>query len=471
MVFSSLSFLCLFLPAALAAYFLTPAPGGKTKARNATLLFFSLLFYAWGEPKYALLMAVATFLAWAAGLAIAHFLASGKRGKAKAALCLSSSLILFALAYFKYGALFSSALSLLPGVDIPAFRVALPIGISFYTFQSLSYVFDVYQGSCETQKSYATLLCYVSLFPQMIAGPIVRYSDVDSQLSSRKTDWEGFGSGAFLFTCGLSKKVLLANVLGELSALTKASGEGSALCAWLHATAYAFQVYYDFSGYSDMAIGLGKMFGFSFKENFNYPFVSASVTEFWRRWHISLSAWFRDYVYIPLGGNRVSKARHIFNIAVVWALTGFWHGAGWNFALWGLYFAALLIGEKYLYGEALSRLPRFFGHAYCLIAVWLSWPLFDAESLSEAARGFGSLLGVGAPPLWGRESLYYLKSYFAVLALAAAGSTGFPKRLGEKLAQKPVFRALAPAWEAAMLLLCLAFLVDGSYNPFIYFRF
>jgi alginate O-acetyltransferase complex protein AlgI len=351
----------------------------------------------------------------------------------------------------------------------------LPIGISFYTFQILSYDIDLYRGNTAVQRNPATFAAYVTFFPQLIAGPIVRYVDIARALEKRTHTVQDVAAGARRFVLGLGKKVMIANVLGELVELCKTGGEKSVLAAWLYIAAYALHIYFDFSGYSDMAIGMGRMFGFHFLENFNYPYIAQSVTDFWRRWHISLSSWFRDYVYIPLGGNRVAAPRHVFNILVVWFLTGFWHGAGWNFIVWGLYFAALLLLEKFFLGKVLERLPRFLPHCYLALCVLVGWIFFDAHTLGDAVTRLGLMFGAGAKSLYGADSIYYLRSYLVPLVIAAVGCTPLPKRLLARVtARRAGVRALTvlePLTVAALLFAVTAYLVDGSFNPFIYFRF
>ena len=454
MIFSSIPFLYYFLPLALLLCYLVPS-----RARNAFLLLASLLFYAWGEPKYLPVMAAATALGYGFGLAIQRF-----RRFRKPLLVLSIASSLGFLLYFKYADFFLENLNGL-GLHIPLLGLALPVGISFYTFQILSYTVDVYRGEVTAQRNPIDLACYVTFFPQLIAGPIVRYKDIAAQLRDRPQNLDNLRLGAARFLVGLGKKVLLANLLGEVCAAWRVTQDPSVLFSWLYALSYTLHIYFDFSGYSDMAIGLGKLFGFSFPENFNYPYISRSVTEFWRRWHMSLGTWFRDYVYIPLGGNRKGKGRQFLNILIVWMLTGFWHGAAWNFLLWGLYFALLLMVEK-------AGLPVR-GRVYTLAAVVLGFVLFDASSLSSALACVKGLFGLGGLPPVSTQGLYLLKSNLVLLAVAILGATPGPKRLWEQLeAKAPRLSAgLAPMGMAALLLVSTACLVDGSYNPFLYFRF
>ncbi len=463
MLFSSIPFLFYFLPCVLLVYFLVPQKG-----RNAVLLAASLFFYGWGEPKFLLFMVFSIVQ----GYVFAWLIERGRGKKLFLALSLAVSFAL--LAYCKYADFFLENFNAVTGLSLPLLKIALPIGISFYTFQIASYEIDVYRGDVAAQHNFIDFAAYVAMFPQLIAGPIVRYRDIAPQLKERTHSLEAAASGASRFAAGLAKKVILANVLAQLVSAYKASAEQTVLYAWLYAAAFTLQIYFDFSGYSDMAIGLGRVFGFTFPENFAYPYISKSITEFWRRWHISLGTWFRDYLYIPLGGSRCSRARHIFNILVVWMATGFWHGAAWNFIFWGLFYAVLLIAEKFFLLPVLKRgsvLP----HAYALLAVMLGFVLFDASSMRDAVYRLGALFGVGAAPGLGTEALYMLRSYGVVLALAALGATPLPARLLKKAqAAKPlapVFTVTAPLGTLALLALCTAFLVDGSFNPFLYFRF
>ena len=354
-------------------------------------------------------------------------------------------------------------------MSLPLLKLALPVGISFYTFQCLSYTVDVYRGTVPPQKNPISFGAYVALFPQLIAGPIVRYADVARELEERTHSWENVGMGMRRFVVGLSKKVILADNLAMLAKLYRESAEPSLVFAWLYAVAFTLNIYFDFSGYSDMAIGLGRMLGFHFPENFNYPYLSKSVTEFWRRWHISLGSWFRDYVYIPLGGNRVSKAKWVRNILVVWMLTGLWHGAAWNFVLWGLLFAALLMMEKALPG--LQRLPGVLRHGYVLLAVILSFVLFNADTLSQAGNDFAALFGCAGLPLFTAETGYYLRSYAPALVIACIGATPLVKQAAQKIGENRAFQMLEPVLWLGLLLVCTAYLVDGSFSPFLYFRF
>ena len=467
MVFSSLPFLYWFLPAFLICYFAAPR-----RAKNAVLLVFSLAFYAWGEPKYVLLMLASILLGWGFGLGIGRAEGPGAR---RALAAVSAAVSLGFLAYFKYAGFFLESFSAATGVAVPALKVALPVGISFYTFQILSYTADVCRGSVPPQKNLISFGAYVAMFPQLIAGPIVRYSDVAEQLGSRTHSVEGFADGLQRFLLGLGKKVLLANVLGDLCAAYRAASAPSVLFVWLYAVSFTLQIYFDFSGYSDMAIGLGRMLGFSFPENFRHPYCAGSVTEFWRRWHISLGSWFRDYVYIPLGGNREGKAKWLRNLAIVWLLTGLWHGAAWNFVLWGALYGAALMAEKLFLGKWLGRAPGAVGRIYTLLLVTLGFVLFNAASLSQAGRDLAGLFGAGGLPLGSVETLYYFRSYAVTLLLAALGCTPWPARWLARLentrAGGRIVGILRPAALFALLAVCTAYLVDGSFNPFLYFRF
>ena len=436
------------------------------------LFLSSLLFYAWGEPKFCIFMLLSILQGYVFGRLIEKHAQNKKRSKLF--LTASVALSLALLAYCKYADFFLSSVNAVTGLSFKLLHVTLPIGISFYTFQILSYVVDVYRGSVPAQKSFLKLGTYIAMFPQLIAGPIVRYAEIAPQLDSRQTTLEDVSSGACRFVIGLSKKVLLANVLYELITAFQQSRDLSVLYFWLYAVSFALQLYFDFSGYSDMAIGLGRIFGFRFQENFNYPYISGSITEFWRRWHISLGSWFRDYVYIPLGGNRVSKAKWLRNILVVWMLTGLWHGASWNFVLWGLGFAVLLVAEKLVYGRLLQR-THVLKHVYTLLLVTLSFVLFNADSVSEAVSQLGAMFGAGGLPLVSTEGVYYLKSYAGTFLFATIGATPLVSnaisRFGKTRFGAQALTVLQPLVMLALLAACTAFLVDGSFNPFLYFRF
>ena len=463
MLFSGIPFLFYFLPCVLLVYFIVPQKG-----RNAVLLAASLFFYGWGEPKFLLFMVFSIVQ----GYVFARLIGRGRRKK----LFLTLSLVLsFALlGYCKYADFFIENFNAVTGLSLPLLKIALPIGISFYTFQIASYEIDVYRGDVAAQHNFIDFAAYVAMFPQLIAGPIVRYRDIAPQLKERTHSLEAAASGASRFAVGLGKKVLVANVLAQLVSAYKASAEQTALYAWLYAIAFTLQIYFDFSGYSDMAIGLGRIFGFTFPENFRYPYIAKSITEFWRRWHMSLGTWFRDYLYIPLGGSRCSRIRHIFNILVVWMATGFWHGAAWNFVFWGLFYAVLLMAEKFFLLPALKK-GRVLPHVYVLLAVTLGFVLFDAASLKDALHQLGTLFGAGTASGLGTEVLYMLRSYGVVLALAVLGATPLPAMLWKKVQEAkslaPVLTVAEPLCTFALLALCTAFLVDGSFNPFLYFRF
>lgn len=465
MLFSSIPFLYYFLPLVLAVYFLTPA-----RFRNAVLLLASLIFYAWGEPKYVLLMLASILSGYGFGLLQEQY--RGQKG-AKLVCGLSVAVSLSFLLYFKYADFFLENFNAATGLGVPLLRIALPIGISFYTFQIISYTVDVYRGE-PAQKNLIHLAAYVAMFPQLIAGPIVRYSDIAQQLEHRSHSTALAAEGVRRFLIGLGKKILIANQLGELCSVFRASDEKSVLFYWLYAVAFALHIYFDFSGYSDMAIGLGKVFGFHFLENFNYPYISASITEFWRRWHMSLGTWFRDYVYIPLGGNRVGRARQLLNILVVWMLTGFWHGAAWNFVVWGLMFAVLLIMEKLWLLKPLSKC-RPLAHLYVVFFVVISFVIFNAENMGQALSDIGGLFGAGGIPLVSAEAVYCLHSFALVLILAVLGATPLLRNGLVRLSQYPtagkVLNALEPFTLFILLLVMTGYLVDGSFNPFLYFRF
>ncbi len=467
MLFSSIPFLFWFLPCVLIFYFIAPRA-----LKNTVLLLSSLFFYGWGEPEYLAWMVAAIVMGYVFGLLIERFRKKNKIAKLLLVLSVSSSLAI--LGYFKYCDFFIANFNAMTGLSIPMLRLSLPIGISFYTFQILSYTIDVYREEVAAQKNPVNLAAYVALFPQLVAGPIVRYSHIANQLKERSHSYEKTALGIRRFIIGLGKKVMIANLLGELCSIFRESNDKSVLFFWIYAVAYSLHIYFDFSGYSDMAIGLGKIFGFSFLENFNYPYISASITEFWQRWHISLGSWFRDYVYIPLGGNRVSVSRHIFNIFVVWMLTGFWHGAAWNFIVWGLYFAFLLTIEKLWLLKKLKR-NGMLSHVYVIILVIIGFVIFDATSMGQAFSYVQAMFGAGGYPLISEEFLYYFRSYGVVLLFAMIGATPLPKKLWNCVSVTPaggkVVIFAEPLAISAMLVACTAYLVDGSYNPFLYFRF
>ena len=466
MVFSGIPFLYYFLPATVLLYLAAPR-----KLKNAVLLLASLVFYAWGEQRLVLLFAATILLGWLLGLLIERF-----RGKvwSRVFLWLSVLTTLGLLGYFKYADFFIGSLNSAFGLSLPLLRVALPIGISFYTFQLLSYTVDVYRGDVAAQKNIIDFAAYVAMFPQLIAGPIVRYSDIAGQLTQRTHSLDKIASGIRRFVMGLAKKVLIANVLGQLCTQFRQTAQPSVLFHWLYAVAFMLQIYFDFSGYSDMAIGLGRLFGFDFPENFNYPYISKSITEFWRRWHMTLGSWFRDYVYIPLGGNRRGIGRQLFNILVVWMLTGLWHGAAWNFVLWGVFYALLLTAEKLGLKKVLDAHGAL-GHVYVLLAVLLGFVLFNADSLGQAAQDIAGMFAFGKLPLFSAEAVYYLRSYGVVLLLAVIGATSLPKRAIAALSGNRVlsrgWNVLEPLLLTGLLVVVTAYLVDGSFNPFLYFRF
>lgn len=471
MVFSSLLFLFYFLPAVLVVYFIVPR-----KAKNIVLLIFSLFFYAWGEPVYILLMMFSICMDFFLGLWLERV--RQNRERAKKVLVLAVVLNVALLAFFKYADFFVDNLNAVTGLAIPSLNIPLPIGISFYTFQAMSYLIDLYRGDVPVQRSIVAFGTYVSLFPQLIAGPIVRMRTVVGELADRRESFDDFSIGVKRFVAGLGKKVLIANTLGEVwSQVSAMEPDGlPVLTAWIGVLAYTFQIYFDFSGYSDMAIGLGRMFGFHFLENFDYPYISKSITEFWRRWHISLSSWFKEYVYIPLGGNRKGLSKQIRNILIVWLLTGFWHGASWNFVVWGLYFGVLLILEKLFLLRLLQKLPSFFQHAYMMLLVVLGWAVFAFDSLGDGLQFIRALFGGYGQALWDGGALYLLYTNIILFIIAAIGSTPLPGRLWNRLDRRleahPVpLGALESALVACGMLLCVAFLVDASYNPFLYFRF
>ena len=471
MVFSSLLFLFYFLPAVLVVYFIVPR-----KAKNIVLLIFSLFFYAWGEPVYILLMMFSICMDFFLGLWLERV--RQNRERAKKVLVLAVVLNVALLAFFKYADFFVDNLNAVTGLAIPSLNIPLPIGISFYTFQAMSYLIDLYRGDVPVQRSIVAFGTYVSLFPQLIAGPIVRMRTVVGELADRRESFDDFSIGVKRFVAGLGKKVLIANTLGEVWSQVSAMEPDvlPVLTAWSGVLAYTFQIYFDFSGYSDMAIGLGRMFGFHFLENFDYPYISKSITEFWRRWHISLSSWFKEYVYIPLGGNRKGLSKQIRNILIVWLLTGFWHGASWNFVVWGLYFGVLLILEKLFLLRLLQKLPSFFQHAYTMLLVVLGWAVFAFDSLGDGLQFIRALFGGYGQALWDGGALYLLYTNIILFIIAAIGSTPLPGRLWNRLDRRleahPVpLGALESALVACGMLLCVAFLVDASYNPFLYFRF
>ncbi len=453
MIFSSTLFLFYFLPLVLVTYFFAPP-----KAKNLVLLLFSLVFYAWGEPVYITIMIFSILFNYVCGLLVSH-----RRG----VLLLSVLVNLGMLIFFKYTNFLIDIVNLVSPWKLSALSLSLPVGISFYTFQTMSYVIDVYRGDARPQKNLISFGAYVALFPQLIAGPIVRYNTIEQQLSHRTVTLHGVTTGILYFTVGLAKKVLLANNIGMLWDAASASGQLSATYAWLGIIAFAFQIYFDFSGYSDMAIGLGRLFGFSFYQNFDHPYISCSITDFWRRWHISLSTWFKEYVYIPLGGNRVSKQRRRVNLLIVWGLTGLWHGASFHFIAWGLYYAVLLILEKELWGEKIARLPKLVQWLYAIVLVMIGWVFFACNTLGDAFRYLGSMFGRAG--FIDSSARYAFSSYRLMLLICTVAMLPYGAKLGRKLLEKSPLYLLLPA--IVIFILCLAYLADASYNPFLYFRF
>ena len=467
MLFSSISFLYYFFPITIIIYFLS-----KSKYKNIILLLSSLFFYFYGEPKYTLLMLLSAFSGYIHGILIDKYRTS-KYSK----LFLISSLVisLGILTVFKYGDFIISNINYISGANIRLLKLALPIGISFYTFQTLSYVVDVYRNEAKVCKSFIDFATYICLFPQLIAGPIVRYTTIQEELNYRVYSFENFAYGVNRFIIGLSKKVIIANNLGLLVDVLNQTMEKSTLSYWIVAIAFPLQIYYDFSGYSDMAIGIGRMFGFHFLENFNYPYISKSITEFWRRWHISLSSFFRDYVYIPMGGNRVSRKRWIFNIFTVWCLTGLWHGDSWNFVLWGLYFAILLVIERLFLKSRIEKLPVIFQHIYAKFFIIISFVIFNNENIKEVFITLYSMFNITILPLYNKFSVYYLKSYSVILIISIIGATPLLKNIISKIRNSTIgelfILILNPIFNIILLVIATSYLIDGSFNPFLYFRF
>lgn len=469
MIFSSVFFIFVFLPVVLLAYFLVPK-----KFKNVVILIASLIFYAWGEPIYIVLMVFSILFNYLSGLEIDDCKERGDVLKGKIAFWMAVGVNLGILGFFKYAGFVVENLNRILPFDISMPALALPIGISFYTFQTLSYIIDVYKGNVKVQKNVINFGTYISMFPQLIAGPIVRYADVEGQLVERKVTLTKFGEGTAWFLRGLAKKVLLANNIGMLFDAVQAMGAGniSMLTAWLGCAAYTFQIYFDFSGYSDMAIGLGKMFGFTFMKNFDYPYTSSSITEFWRRWHISLGTWFREYVYIPLGGNRVSIKRNILNICIVWMLTGLWHGAAWNFIFWGVYYGALLLLEKFVLKDVLAKTPETVKHIYTMILVMIGWVFFFSPTLGSAFQYVGAMFGIGATGIIDRTAVYYLSNYFILFLLMILCSVPYTYKRFRRLAVRGnVGRVVMLAVYVVLFILSTAYLVNATYNPFLYFRF
>jgi len=461
MLFSSIPFLYYFLPAVLIVYFLVPRV-----LKNAVLLVSSLVFYGWGEPKLLALMVFTIALFYGCGLAIGH--CTQKKWK-KVWLIVSVVISVALLGIFKYADFFIDSFNAVTGLSVPLLKLALPVGISFYTFQCLSYTIDVYRGNVPSQKNPISFGAYVALFPQLIAGPIVRYVDVVRELETRKHSWDNVALGLRRFLVGLAKKVIIADNFALLMKLFRESNEQSVLFFWMYAIAFTLNIYFDFSGYSDMAIGLGRVFGFHFIENFNYPYLSKSVAEFWRRWHMSLGSWFRDYIYIPLGGNRVGRGRWVFNTLVVWMLTGMWHGAAWNFILWGLLYAACLLAEKWI--PVLQKLPTVLRRGYTLLVVVLGFVLFNAENIAQAGSDLAGMFGFGGVPFVTAETLYYLRSYAVLFLVGFIGATPLVRDAANRLYKHKAVVILEPIVLILLLLICSGYLVDGSFSPFLYFRF
>lgn len=470
MLFSSITFLFIFLPLTLLLYYLVPV-----RMKNYVMLAASLIFYAWGEPVYIILMILSIMLNYFCGQDIYE-----KRDNARAmkmSLMFGVVMNLLILGFFKYYGLLMDTINAILPIDIPYRVLALPIGISFYTFQAMSYLIDVYRKEVKPQENILYFALYISMFPQLIAGPIVRYIDIEEQLKERSINSTKFGEGAMYFIRGLAKKVVLANTFGSVYEQVAAMqmGSFSTLTAWVGAIAYAFQIYFDFGGYSDMAIGLGKMFGFEFLPNFNYPYIAKSITDFWRRWHISLSTWFREYVYIPLGGNRCTPSRHILNLLIVWMLTGLWHGAQWNFMFWGLYYGVILILEKYLWGSKIEKLPSAVQHIYAFVLVLFGWVFFFSPTLGYAGQYLKVMFGIGAKGIFDKQGFFMIFTNWLLIVIAILASAPRGYKLLKKITgcwQSEEVRAIVTcAVYIAMFLLCIAFLVTETYNPFLYFRF
>ena len=466
MVFSSTIFLCVYLPLVLLGYYICPKKG-----KNLFLLIVSLIFYAWGEPKYVFLMIFSILVNYVFGLLMDKHRENKKR--LKLMLVISVIIDLGLLSVFKYTDFIITNINSVFGAGFDLLNIALPIGISFYTFQAMSYTIDVYRDDVRVQRNLIDFGMYITMFPQLIAGPIVRYSDVQDQLAERSVTTADFSEGIMRFVVGLGKKVLLANQMGAVwTQIYALGGDISALMAWTGAAAYTFQIYFDFSGYSDMAIGLGRMFGFKFPENFRYPYESVSITDFWRRWHITLSTWFKEYLYIPLGGNRRGLARQALNLLIVWTLTGFWHGAGWNFVMWGLYYFAILFIEKLFLLKALDKLPRLFRHAYALLLIVIGWVIFASDDVSVMLPYLGSMFGANGA--LGGMDVYTLLTRAALMVICCVASTELPKRLfvtaAGKMNEKASF-TVKSVLTLALLALSVVFLIGDSYNPFLYFRF
>ena len=468
MVFSSVLFLFYFLPFVLVIYFISPR-----KYRNLILFISSLIFYSWGEPVYIWIMLFSTVVDYTCGRFIDFYKMEGKLDKSKIWLIISIAVNLSLLCFFKYSDFVISNINDVLNLSIPLLTLTLPIGISFYTFQTMSYTIDVFRGDAKVQRNIISFGTYVTLFPQLIAGPIVRYQTIAEEIDDRLESYELIGEGIKRFILGLGKKVLLANNIGILwDGVSKLDTSNiSILTAWLGILAFGFQIYFDFSGYSDMAIGLGKIFGFNFLENFNYPYMSKSITEFWRRWHISLGTWFKEYLYIPLGGNKGGKIKHLRNILVVWMLTGIWHGASWNFGIWGLYFGIILIIEKLFFYKLLEKMPTYLCRLYTLLLVLISWVIFAFDSISQGIDYIKILFGYGDVQVFNHSSLYLLYTNTLLFIILGIGSTDIPKKLWRYANKRYKLIVVENLLQLLVLLLSIAYLVDQSYNPFLYFRF
>jgi len=467
MLFSSISFLYYFFPAVLLIYFAVPK-----KVKNIVLLLASLLFYFYGEQGYVLLLLFSSATGYIVGLLIDKYRGTGK---AKLALLVCVLLNLLLLGFFKYADFFIENINALLGTNLAYLRVSLPLGISFFVFQTISYAVDVYRKDVPADRNAIDFTMYVSMFPQLVAGPIVRYHTVAREIRGRTHSFEAFSGGIGRFAVGLGKKVLISNALGELSGIMLATAAPTVLSHWVSIIAYVLQIYFDFSGYSDMAIGLGRMFGFNFPENFNYPFIAKSISDFWRRWHISMGTWFREYLYIPLGGNRVSRLKWVRNIFIVWFCTGFWHGAEWNFILWGLYFGVLLACEKLFWGKLIDKAAGWIRHVYTLALVFFSFVIFYIENPADMFAHIGAMFGGSGLLAANTESLYYLRSYALLLVAACIGATPLLKNLATRLRETPkgnvIMAVLQPAFYVLLLMITTGYLVDSTFNPFLYFRF
>lgn len=465
MLFTSISFLYYFLPALIIIYFITPK-----KYKNIILLIASLLFYFYGEPKYVFLMIAEIIIAYIGAILIDKY-----KNQSKNILIITLFIHVLLLIIFKYTDFIIQTINDISNANIKLLNIALPIGISFYTFQIISYIIDVYNGKVKVQKNIIKLATYVSLFPQLVAGPIVRYQTVEKELDNRTHSFNNFAYGIRRFSIGLAKKVLIANALGELCSKASATSEKTIVFFWIFGISYMLQLYFDFSAYSDMAIGLGRIFGFHFPENFNYPYISKSITEFWRRWHISLSTWFKDYIYIPLGGNRDGKYKQIRNILIVWLLTGIWHGANWTFLIWGLLFGVILIIEKIFLNKFMEKLPSFIRRIYVLFIVMILFIIFSSDNMPVALTNIKGLFGMNGEAFVNDYTLHYLKSYLPVLIIALLGSTPFIKILIDKLRKNKyvnsIINILEPILIVVILVVVTSYLIDNSYNPFLYFRF